>query len=842
MKKLLMLICALLIAAMIFTSCDLMGDMFGNNDGGGTGGENSGNTDNDGEDGGNTEGPGQGKPDHEDDPSTPGGENNPDAPGENQGTETPGGNEGENQGGGQGTPGVGGGTETPGGDLGGDEDESKYTYTEFTASEKALFTEIAGAVIPFAPTNEYYVEEFYDDYYEETCVSYYTLGNTQADFDAYYALFTDYELVDTFEDSYGDTWYCLNGDTYVEMSFYYYEGDYVIDVYVYTPIADDSGSGDSGSGDVGGDTQDFLYNDFTSEEKALFTEYFGEVIPFLINNEYYVEEYTLDYGDGEYEEGVNFYVFGATQMQFDLYRALYSNYTNDGTDTDDYGDTWYYYTGKSGYYVDMSYYQTDDGSYVVDVYAYFIREGSLGGDDSGNEGNGGDNGGTTTTPDSLITNAGAGLPEGTDGVYNVDFTDGKYVKDVSDQGYYLDGCPTVGSPAVLVIPIDFSDVGAASKGYSIENIVRAFTGSEGETDYYSVKDYYYISSYGKLDLDITVIDEWFVPKNASTYYENATIDYFGDTIYAGDQMILDEALAHLSGFMDLSEFDSDNNGIIDAVVMVNSLDIDPDSDFYWAYRYWNMYTDDEGYYYEYDGVSANDYLWTSYSFMHESYDELGEAIYTDTSVMNTYTYIHEFGHVLGADDYYDTSDAGEHPMDSCDIMDGMLGDHNPYTKFNYGWLTTSRLVTTDEAVTLTLNSFTNTGDSIIIANNFDAELGAYQEYYVVIYYTQDGLNGGDYGYFAREGVVVYHVNASLYSEDYEGTLYYDVYNNNTSASDEYGTYDNLIEFVKSTEGNFTYIEGDSIPAVEDDAGNTLGFGFTVDKIDGDTATITFTKR
>lgn len=812
MKKLLMLICTLLIVAMMFTSCDMIKNMFSPEENPGTG-----------------ETPGEGIPDHEDDPQDPdGGENKPGTP------ENPGGNEGGNQ----------GGTETPGGNEGGDEDENKYTYTDFTASEKQLFIDYLGEVIPFLNTNDYDLEEYSYDYGDsrETGLNFYTFGNTKADFEAYRALFSDYTYDGTENDEYGDAWYYYTADSgyYVDMSFYYSEGEYVVDVYAYTLTEYDDGSGDVG----GGEDSDFLYNSFTPAEKALFTEYFGEVIPFLINNEYYVEEYTLDYEDGEYEEGINFYVYGATKMQFDLYRALYSGYTSDGSDKDEYGDTWYYYTAKSGYFVDMSYYQTDDGSYVADIYAYFIREGSLGGGDvGGGDIGGGDVGGGTETPDeSLITNAGAGLPQGTNGVFDVDFTDGKYVKDVTDQGYYLDGCPTTGSPAVLVIPIDFTDVGAAAKGYSIENIVRAFTGGAGETDYYSVKDYYYISSYGKLNLDITVIDEWFVPKNASTYYENATIDYFGDEIYAGDQMILDEALAYLSGIMDLSKFDSDNNGIIDSVVMINSLDIDPDSDFYWAYRYWNVYTDDNGYYYEYDGVSANDYLWASYSFMHESYDELGEAIYTDTSVMNTYTYIHEFGHILGADDYYDTSGEGNHPMDSCDIMDGMLGDHNPYTKFNYGWLTSSRLVTAKDSITLTLNSFTKTGDSIIIANNFDPELGAYQEYYIVVYYTQDGLNGGDYGYFAREGVIVYHVNASLYSEDYDGELYYDVYNNNTSSSDEYGTIDNLIELVKSTDDTYTYVAGDSIPAVKDDQGNTLSYGFTVDSIDGDAATITFTKR
>ena len=250
-----------------------------------------------------------------------------------------------------------------------------------------------------------------------------------------------------------------------------------------------------------------------------------------------------------------------------------------------------------------------------------------------------------------------------------------------------------------------------------------------------------------------------------------------------------------------------------------------------------------GYYYEYDGVSANDYLWASYQFMHESYDEDGNVDYTDTTAFNTYTYVHEFAHVLGADDYYDTAYVNEDLLlDGKDMMDAMFGDHNPYTKFNYGWITTSRLVVAEDSVTLTLTDFGKTGDTIIIANNWSDDLGAYQEYYVLMYYTNTGLNAGDdYGYFSRDGVVVYHVNASLYREVYDGETYYDVYNNNTHSSDQYGTSNNLIEYVKSSNDTFTYIAGDTMGAVTDDSGNALVYNFVVDSIDGDTATITFTK-
>jgi len=274
--------------------------------------------------------------------------------------------------------------------------------------------------------------------------------------------------------------------------------------------------------------------------------------------------------------------------------------------------------------------------------------------------------------------------------------------------------------------------------------------------------------------------------------------------------------------------------------MINTLDIG-DEDFNWAYRYWNTYTDSEGYYYEYDGVSANDYLWASYFFMHESYTESGEAIYTDSSVMNTYTFIHEFGHFLGADDYYDTEYV-DHPMNGYDIMDSaVFGDHNAYTKINYGWITESRLVVTDGSITLTLEDFSKSGDTIIIATNWDEKLGAYQEYYVLVYYKNTGLNAGDgAGYFEKEGIVVYHVNASLYKEELDGEVYYDVYNTNTDPSGDYGTENNLIEFVKTAEGEYVYVAGDTLSEVTDDLGNKLGYTFTVVSLTEDTATVTFT--
>jgi VCBS repeat-containing protein len=183
-------------------------------------------------------------------------------------------------------------------------------------------------------------------------------------------------------------------------------------------------------------------------------------------------------------------------------------------------------------------------------------------------------------------------------------------------------------------------------------------------------------------------------------------------------------------------------------------------------------------------------------------------------------------------------------MDGHDIMDGMIGDHNPYTKFLYGWLKNSRLVVAEDTVTLTLEDFTKNGDSIIIANNWDEKLGVYQEFYVLMYYRNTGLNGGDYGYFDQNGIVVYHVNSSLYVETENGENYYYIYNTNTDASDEEnGTEDNLVEFVLSTDGNYVYLAGDTISAgTTDDNGDKIAYTFTVNSLTSTTATITFKKN
>ena len=567
-------------------------------------------------------------------------------------------------------------------------------------------------------------------------------------------------------------------------------------------------------------TKDYTYIAFTPSEQNLYMELIGEVIPFIPNNEYYVQEYNTTY---EYQtvKGILLAAYSISEEEFDAYRELFSDY-NCHNYTDGTGILHYVYElDGDPYTIEMLYF---DNMLAVDV-KVVVKGGT-------------ETPGTGIPYDELFTNEGAGLPSDSDGVYDLDFTKGEYIKDITNQGEYVNGCPPTGASSVLVIPVEFCDVTAESKGYTIDALVESFA-KGGKNDYYSLYDYYYISSYGQLSLDITVLDFWFTPEYESDYYSQFTFTYEGEELPQGEQLILNEALDYLDGFMDLSQYDSDGNGTIDSVILVNTLGIDSSNYFYWAFRYFNFYMDETGVYYEYDDVHSKDYIWVPYQFLFEGYDENGNYSYNVTSNMNTQTFIHEFGHVLGLEDYYDYS--GINTPLVYDMMYQGQGDHNAYSKFNLGWITASRLVVTDSSITLTLEDFSKNGDTIIIANNWDDKLGAYQEYYVLVYYTNNGLNAGEgNGYFADEGILVYHVNAAMYMQ--EGKDLYDVYNKNTDVSHEYGTLNNLLDYVLNADGEHVYGVGDTMPTVTDDYGDELIYNFVVDEITSDYATITFTLK
>ena len=72
-----------------------------------------------------------------------------------------------------------------------------------------------------------------------------------------------------------------------------------------------------------GENQERIYTDFTPTEKVLIKSQIGCDIPFIANDEYYVEKY--NHTD---EKGIHFYTYGNTQKEYEAYRNIIAEYSS----------------------------------------------------------------------------------------------------------------------------------------------------------------------------------------------------------------------------------------------------------------------------------------------------------------------------------------------------------------------------------------------------------------------------------------------------------------------------------------------------------------------------------
>lgn len=342
------------------------------------------------------------------------------------------------------------------------------------------------------------------------------------------------------------------------------------------------------------------------------------------------------------------------------------------------------------------------------------------------------------------------------------------------------GLPSQGTFDCLVVPVQFSDTAAITSA-DLNKLNLAFNGSGGDTGWQSVNTYYSASSYGKLNVSFDIagynlagVNSVYTAQHNSAYYAN-----YNETVSDGDYQyteygsdaLLREVLAWLEGRIDLTQYDSNGDGCIDAVYLIYSADVDYSSDsFYWAYVTWYMGAE------QYDGLDAYYYLFAGFDFMDEDADSADGFEYNgkiDGLQINASTYIHETGHLLGLDDYYDyyPNSGSDEGVGGADMMDYTVGDHSAYSKIMLGW-TTPQIVAQNG--TFTLSPFAESGDCLLIMLNFDNSY--FSEYLLIDFYTATGLNqmhamqpdsllyGG-----AQKGVRIYHVTGwanNPYSDEY----------------------------------------------------------------------------
>ena len=447
---------------------------------------------------------------------------------------------------------------------------------------------------------------------------------------------------------------------------------------------------------------------------------------------------------------------------------------------------------------------------------YLSQGGNTGGDDVG--------GGNTDD-----------VPTGTPTSSRKHFTDS-----LDTNGPLTEGClPSSGSPKVLVVPVNLDSSNASNK--MLENIEIAFNGTQAQTGWYSVTEYYSVSSYGKLNLDFDVLDEWFTPSRNKSYYGSYDSDgYYGSTL------ILDEILEYYDDEIDFSDYDSNSDGYIDAIWLIYNCPVDYEGDSdYWAYVYW---TPSE---IEVDGVYACYYGFAGTDFMFEETD------YSENINVDAHTYIHETGHLMGLDDYYDynENEGAEGGFYWADMMDGNIGDHASINKLLLGWIDPI-VVSGKGSITIDLNSFAKTGDAILISNHSVNSI--YDEYFLIEFYTPDLLNENDQpiypAYYGDEayGIRVLHIDAHICYDRYgEVTFNNDngyvtgfLYDNSDEEklfvdtlycelTDEYATSEILF-----TDTSASFASKYSIYRYHD--GSSINFDFVVNAMDGDSASSTIT--
>ncbi|HEY8364866.1 MAG TPA: InlB B-repeat-containing protein [Haloplasmataceae bacterium] len=333
-----------------------------------------------------------------------------------------------------------------------------------------------------------------------------------------------------------------------------------------------------------------------------------------------------------------------------------------------------------------------------------------------------------------------------------------------DYSFYL--LPSIGNVNILVIPIQFPDDHFTQDELEMINYGFFGDGSKFET----LKSYYQTSSYGKLNIGGDVLEPYTANYNYA-YYEYWTSEY--NSYASGVDLLIEEAIRYyLTNYpdLDLSKYDSENDGFIDGIHIVYSAPIEynDDDSIYWAFQYYYIATsgEDDSDYVSWGEYEFDSYVFSSIDFFYENGEE------------NAWTIIHETGHLLGLEDYYDYTEDEDNNiggLGGADMMDNTRGDHNPFSKLLLDWIDP---IVVEDSLTITINDFASSGDAIIITNNFQT---IFDEYFILSYYTPTGLNESN-PYFTESGLIMYHVNASLPNDIYNmyDYSYYFEYNNSDS--------------------------------------------------------------
>ena len=367
-----------------------------------------------------------------------------------------------------------------------------------------------------------------------------------------------------------------------------------------------------------------------------------------------------------------------------------------------------------------------------------------------------------------------------------------YENYVKNSVYYESAIPTSTEKSkYLVLPVWFSDSAnliddGESQPSILAKVTTAFSGTEEETGWHSVKTYYETESLGKKTFDFTIAD-WYECGYESKFFAG---DQDDEEVATETEALINKTINHYFTSHteeDRKDYDSDGDGYLDAVAIVygapnynSGFDYShyyharPSTSFsnFWAYVYWLQNPDQQNVNYP----GANAYLWASYDFANVNKKSDPKS----PLKVDAHAYIHETGHLFGLDDYYDYT-GSDKPAGAFSMQDYNVGGHDPYSVMSLGWCNDS-IIIPDKTETLTLEPFMDTHQVILLTNNYADSI--FDEYLLLELYTPTGLNELDCNYSYQSyssgssptgpkmpGIRLWHVDARLAYKEGRGYDY-----------------------------------------------------------------------
>lgn len=333
---------------------------------------------------------------------------------------------------------------------------------------------------------------------------------------------------------------------------------------------------------------------------------------------------------------------------------------------------------------------------------------------------------------------------------------------------------SVGEVSLPVFMVEFQDAKYKDTKVSMEELNEwIYTGED------SIAAYYNISSHGRMKITGDLYS-YTAEKNIGEY----------ETGEALEGLIM-ELLAFYDNDVDFSQYDKNNDGIMDCLMIC--VPGGGDGGFWWGAQHTWYYNWE----YEIDGVNLMNYVVND------------EQPYSSSRDYFLGTMEHELGHCLGLPDYYKYNYTGwdyegMHGLAGKERMDDSEGDFSQFSKLQLGWLTEEQVQIMPgdvQSATFYLPPVKEGGCLLIFPR--DREPDFQSEYFLAEYNTPEGLQAG---LFAQGGVRVLHVQAEI-MENESGYHSYK-YGNYSPYYDESNNGIRILKLVN--DGNGFFREGDTV--------------------------------